>query len=186
MPKMVVYKGTGSWEAFKFQFERTATKRRWSQRRKIDKLFDCLADVALEYTHKLAIHADYDRLMKELERRFARKDTPAVSRKQLFTLRQTDDESLEDWSQRVHFLTIDAFPGAEPNTIHQLSVETFLRGCKEKIAAEVAMGKDPVTIYKALKYVKQAINNHMALYGNKGSYSKRQVSFAEEPPGGWP
>ena len=148
MPKMVMYKGTGSWEAFKFQFERTATKRHWSQRRKVNKLLDCLGDVALEYAHRLEIFTDYDRLLKELGRRFGRKETAAESRKDLFGILQTEDESIEDWSQRVHFLAINAFPGAESSTIHQMATETFLRGCKERKAAELAMQKDPVTIYK--------------------------------------
>lgn len=48
-PRMFVYNATESWEAFKFQFERTATRRRWKPQRKAEQLLDCLGDVVLEY-----------------------------------------------------------------------------------------------------------------------------------------
>ena len=179
MPRMVVYNGTGNWEAFRYQFERIAKRCHWTGKRKTQKLIDCLSDVALEYAHRLKLHDDYDRLVKELERRFKKKDAPSAIRKQLLNVKQTEGEDIEDFSQRVHFLVIDGYPGADPDTIHQIAVEVFLKGCKDKRAAEIAMEKDPVTVYKALKYVKNATDNHKLLYGSsRPSVSHRQVTFA--------
>ncbi|CAC5406987.1 unnamed protein product [Mytilus coruscus] len=49
-PKMQIFNGRGSitWEAFICQFERTAGRRQWENRKKVCRLLDSLADVALE------------------------------------------------------------------------------------------------------------------------------------------
>ncbi|CAC5403864.1 unnamed protein product [Mytilus coruscus] len=55
LPKMQIFNGRGSitWEAFIYQFERTAGRRQWENRKKVYRLLDCLADVALEYARKV-------------------------------------------------------------------------------------------------------------------------------------
>lgn len=61
-----------------------------------------------------------------------------------------------------------------------MAVEAFLRRCKDKEAAHLAMEKKPKSIYKALKYVKAAVNNHKALFGSRANYHTRRVSFKDE------
>ena len=78
---------------------------------------------------------------------------------------------------------MDGHPGAKEDTINQMAVESFLRGCKDKEAARCAMDKNPKTVYKALKYVKAAINNQKALFGSKPNYVARQVTFADDVKG---
>ncbi|CAC5356423.1 unnamed protein product [Mytilus coruscus] len=52
LPKMQIFNGRGSitWEEFIYQFERTAGRRQWENRKKVCRLLDCLADVALDVT----------------------------------------------------------------------------------------------------------------------------------------
>lgn len=52
-----------------------------------------------------------------------------------------------------------------PEAIDQILVEAFLRGCKDKEAAHLAMEKNPKSINKAFKYVKAAVNNRKVLFG---------------------
>lgn len=42
------------------------------------------------------------------------------------------------------------------------------------------MEKNPKSIYKALKYVKAAVNNRKALSGSRANYYTRRVSFQDE------
>ena len=65
-PKMSTFDGTGkpSWESFIYQFERTANRRHWRNRRKTGRLLDCLKDIALEYARKVNKDDDYDSLRK--------------------------------------------------------------------------------------------------------------------------
>jgi hypothetical protein len=42
------------------------------------------------------------------------------------------------------------------------------------------MENNPKSIYKALKYVRAAVNNRKALFGSKANYSTRLVSFQDD------
>ncbi|CAC5420007.1 unnamed protein product [Mytilus coruscus] len=76
LPKMQIFNGRGSitWEAFIYQFERTAGRRQWVNRKKVCRLLDCLADVALEYARKVNTDDDSKALRKALKQRFSKKD----------------------------------------------------------------------------------------------------------------
>ncbi len=91
----------------------------------------------------------------------------------------SSDENLEDFAQWVLFLAQDAHPGAKEDTVQQIVVEVFLRGITDKEAARSASDKCPVTIQKALKYVKNSINTQRAIFG-KSHAASRQVSFADQ------
>ncbi|CAC5372365.1 unnamed protein product [Mytilus coruscus] len=76
LPKMQIFNGRESitWEAFIYQFERTASRRQWENRKKVCRLLDCLADVALEYACKVNTDDDSKALRKALKQRFSKKD----------------------------------------------------------------------------------------------------------------
>lgn len=80
----------------------------------------------------------------------------------------------------MHFLAMEGLSEANDSTVDQMAVETFLRGCKDKEAAHLAMENNPNIIYKALKYVKAAVNNRKALFGSRANYHTRSVSFQDE------
>ncbi|CAC5363460.1 unnamed protein product [Mytilus coruscus] len=70
LPKMQIFNGRGSitWEAFIYQFERTAGRRQWENRKKVCRLLDCLADVVLEYARsKVNTDDDSKALRKALK-----------------------------------------------------------------------------------------------------------------------
>ena len=158
MPKMTVFKGDKTWDSFIFQFERVADRCGWSSRKQAEKLVDCLGGKALEYVRELQLEEDYKRMKRKLAKRFGVKDAPITVRRQLQFLKQEDNETLEEFSQRVHFLVMDGYPGALESTIEQIAVEHFLKGCIDHRAASVAMNKNPTHIHKAVKYTKDAIN----------------------------
>lgn len=178
MPKMVIFNGRGNWESFIYQFERIALRCEWGPARKKERLLDCLADQALDYIQKRGAHGEYLELRGALEQRFMNKDTASLARKQLHNARQREDETLEEFSQRVHFLAMDGWPEAGDITQQQIAVEAFLIGCRDKRAAEVVMEREPRTIYEAQVMVKTNINNHKALFGSRSS--SQRVAFVDE------
>ena len=178
---MTVYKGDNTWDSFIFQFKRTAKRYDWSSRKKADRLVDCLGGKALEYVRELHLERDFKQMVKKLTRRFGVKDAPGTVRRELALLKQEETETLEEFSQRVHFRVMDGFPGAKERTIEQLAVEHFLKGCKDRKAASIAMDKNPTKIHRAVKYTKGAINNRNVIYGKMPlTQSARKVTFYEE------
>lgn len=184
MQKMSVFKGSDSpnWESFIYQSERVAAHRGWSANKKAFRLLECLGDVALEYARKVNKNGDYKDLKRHLKQRISRKELPILARRKLPFTKQLENENVEDFAQRVYFLALDGYENCEGNMIEEISMETFLRGCRDKEAAMKAMDREPTTLQKAVRYVKTAIANHRALYGSRGTsgataYSQRQVSF---------
>jgi hypothetical protein len=59
------------------------------------------------------------------------------------TARQKEEESIEDFVQRVYFLTLDSHPEAHQCMTDEIAVEVFLHGSKDKHAAEITMEKEP-------------------------------------------
>lgn len=88
---------------------------------------------------------------------------------------------MEEFSQRLYSLTLDAYEECDGDIIEEVAVETSLRGCKEKSAARHAMDMEPRTIHKALKFVKTALANDRELFeGRSIAYYHRQVTFQEK------
>ena len=73
---------------------------------------------------------------------------------------------------------MEGYPGAAEETLEQIALEHFFRGCLDKQSASIAMSKNQKTVSKAIPYVKDAANNQKLLFGNKSSHSVKKVSFA--------
>ena len=185
LPKMATFSGktSDSWESFIYQFERVAKRRKWNNRKKINRLLDCLREVALEYARKINKDDDYSELKKALKHRFSKKEMPTIVRRQLHYVKQDSNESLEDFSQRVYFMVMDGYEKCEQDVIDKISVEHFLKGCIDKEAAKIALEKNPKTLTKAIKYVQGSMANQKLLYGSKPNtnytYSQRVVTFSD-------
>ncbi|CAC5409272.1 unnamed protein product [Mytilus coruscus] len=76
---------------------------------------------------------------------------------------------------------MDGFDKCDPDALEDISVEAFLRGCKEKEAAMKAIEKNPTSLSKAVKYVKTSLANQKAIFGSGkiSAYSQRQVIFSD-------
>jgi hypothetical protein len=180
---MLTFKGKdNNWESFIFQFDRVAARQGWSNAKEGSRLVDSFSDRALEFAVKLRL-TEYQELVRCQERRFNEKDPPSVAHRKVTSARQKEDKSIEEFSQRIYFLTVDAYPEARQRTINEISVEAFLRGCRDKHAAEVSLEKEPQNVEEALRLMKSAVANHKALFGSAsktGILATRRVCFPEE------
>ena len=95
------------------------------------RLFDCLTEKALQYANRSKAET-YEALKLELSLRFDVNDAPVAALKRLHVVKQEDEESHEDFLQRVLTITMDGFEKAEANTLQQIATEAFLRGYKHK------------------------------------------------------
>jgi hypothetical protein len=131
----------------------------------------------MEYAHTLSTYTrhNYKEFKKALTKRYGQRDPPSYARRQLSTLRQTDQETVEDFADRVQRVALDGFPTASEDIIQQVSIEIFLHGCKERTAAYFASERCPKSLQRALKYVKASTQN--LKYMGKPSFTSRQVSF---------
>lgn len=73
----------------------------WDESKKMCRFLDCLSEVALEYARR-------SHISKYMQRRFNKKEASAA-RRQLQYIRQTDIETIEEFAERVHFLTMDGY-----------------------------------------------------------------------------
>ena len=80
------------------------------------------------------------------------------ARRQLQFVRQGDTESLEEFAERVQFLTMDGFHHNTSDITDQIGTKAFLRGCREKEAVRY-MERNPKSINEALKWIKASMAN---------------------------
>ncbi|OWF53301.1 hypothetical protein KP79_PYT00465 [Mizuhopecten yessoensis] len=98
-----------------------------------------------------------------MKERFSDKDVPVVARRELHFTKQEENESLAEFAQRIQTITGDCFAHAD-TTRNQIATEAFLKGCREKMAAQRAMEMKPKTVHKALKYIKASVANQRTRY----------------------
>ena len=162
-PKMPTFSGEeNDWESFIYQFDRIAARQGWDTAKKGSRLIDCLSGCALDYVVKHQL-SGYCELVRCLERRFNVKDPPSAARRQVSLASQTEDESIEEFSQRIYSLTVDAYPKARRSTVDDIAVEAFLKGCRDKPSAEVTLDKEPRSVEEALRLMNTASANRQAL-----------------------
>ena len=178
-PKMPTFNGnsTDDWVAYHVQFERIAKTYGWDIETKLEKLIESLRGKAASYFGRLPEldRENYEILTTALLDRYDRKDPPSTLRIQLQSIKQTVDEDLEAFAERVQQLAHDAYPQATVQMVKDASIDAFLRGCKEKAASLAAMNRTPDSLSEAISAVKSCFHNQKAVYGESGKV--RQVTF---------
>jgi hypothetical protein len=179
-PKMATFCGDPkTWNAFYFQFEHTAKVHQWDDEERLERLLSCLRDKVVDFVRRrpARVQKDFRRLVKELEKRYGYKEHPSAIRKQLEVTRQGETEPLEDFADRIYGMVLEGYPNGDESMLQLLAADRFLQACKDDQASYMARERNPTTIRKALKYVKNSINNLKA-FGKRRSHSNtRQVTF---------
>ena len=123
------------------------------------------------------LRADYYKLKDMLSQRYNITELPGTARRQLNTMRQEEQEPLEDYADRVLGKVSEAYPNVEEDVAQALSKESFLRGCRDRSTAYGTSEHKPDTIYKALQCVKDAAANLRVF--SRPAMTMRQVTFAD-------
>ena len=156
-PKLPNFSGNHTeWDAFLYLFNGTARHYQWSSDKKLQRLKECMRDKAIDYVRNRSRKErnDYRKLMKCLKNRYGVNEDPSVVRRNLNDIKQEVNESLEDFADRVQHAVAVGYKGAGDRAIEKWAAELFLKGAKEKGAALAASERQPRSIRKALKEMK--------------------------------
>ena len=180
-PKLEFFKGLpDTWNSFIYQFEETIRGRRWSNAKKLSYLRLCLRGKAVEFirTRPQHVQGDYHLFKSALKERYGQEETPLGVRRKLMFMSQEENESVDDFGDRVLGLASKGYPFADPDVVETMAVDLFLRGCKDKQAAVFASEKSPQNLHDAVQAIQISIQNQKLL--GKHGFGTRQVTFQDE------
>ena len=110
-------------------------------------------------------------LIKRMEKRFGLRDLPEASQMQFTYARQTPEETIPDWADRVLHLATKAFPGLPEHHIQKQIVLRFCQGCNDREAGQYAINTQPVNLEAAIDSVRWYQHTHRVIFGR----AKRDV-----------
>ena len=185
-PKMSTFDGRAAskmeWAPFILQFQRMANRYDWPDEEKLERLIQCLRDSALTFYSKLPERTqnNYQELLERMGNRFNKQEPPTTVRRRLQELKQGAEESLEEFAEHARRLALDGFPGAGVEVVDAVAADAFLKGCRDKSAALIAMQQRPQTVDQAAEWVKEAIHNQNVLYGEAKPRVRKVYAVEEE------
>ena len=83
-----------------------------------------------------------------------------------------------DFADRVMSKSTESCRGWPEDVLQEVTVDCFLRGCRDRAAAYAASERKPVTLYAAMRDVEDSAVNLKAF--GRSTVMTRQVTFAEE------
>ena len=135
------FDGKSNWKAFYAKFSRYAEVSEWTEGECMDQLCWCLDGKASEQ-YALLVERNHDMAYKDLiikiDKRFGFRELPEAAQVQFSNARQTPNELLEDWADRVLSLATKAFGDIPENHMYQQEVVRFCQGAADKEAGSYA------------------------------------------------
>ena len=190
LPRALSFDGTSSWQGFFSKFSSYARTQEWSKKECLEYLCWCLEGKASDF---YVLHTegptavDFDQLVRKFERRFGLRELPETALISFNNAKQSPDESLDGWADRVLTLASSAFKQLPEDYTSQQVIIKFCHGCLDREAGEHVANMRPSSIDEALDRVKWAIYNHKLIFG-KARKDARSVGIEYEvaavKPGG--
>ena len=148
-PKALRFDGKTNWLSFKKKFDSYRKVMRWSEEESKDYLMWSLEGKALDFLTITKIDLEkysFRKIMKKLETRFGVKELTETSKAKFRQAFQKQDESLEDWADRVMTLATPAFVDLPEDHLKKEAIARFCQGCTDKDAAKHACFEQPETM----------------------------------------
>ena len=184
-PKALRFDGKTNWLSFKKKFDSYRKVMRWSEEESKDYLMWSLEGKALDFLTITKIDLEkysLRKIMKKLETRFGVKELTETLKAKFRQAYQRQDESLEDWADRVMTLATPAFVDLPEDHLKKEAVARFCQGCTDKEAAKHACFEQPETMEEALnlvkhhQYISQAVDGKKAKREYEASVNAMQSS----------
>ena len=173
------FDGKSNWKAFCAKFSRYAEVSEWTEVECRDQLCWCLDGKASEYYALLAernqdmAHMD---LIQKLEKRFGFRELPETAQFQFNNARQTPEELLEDWADRVLSLATRALRDLPETHMYQQAVLRLCQGAADKEVGSYASNIRPKNIAEAIDKMRWFQHNYQAIFGRNPRKEVKQVS----------
>ena len=169
----------GEWDNWYHQFEFLATHYDWDDPERLVRLVSAHRSFS-----KIACNTYAHCIAALQERCGSRRHALIITRRaELSTVRQEDEESMEGFGDRVYTLTNQAYPFLvnDPTLLQSLAVPAFLKGLRDRNAAQEAMKfRDPKSIQEAVVTITHT-QGASRILGNRGVSTARQVCFGDRP-----
>ena len=147
LPMSLKFDGKSNWKALYAKFSR------YAEGECRDQLCWCLDGKASEY-YALLVERNQDigymDLIRKLEKRFGFRELPETAQVQFNNARQTPDELLEDWADRVLSLATRAFRDLPETHMYQQAVVRLCQGASGKEAGGYSSNSRPKNIEEAI------------------------------------
>ena len=173
----------GEWDNWYHQLEFLANYYNWDDRERLVRLLSCLKGPALTGYRIFSQKArnTYAHCIAAFQERYgSRRHALIITRRaELSTVRQEEGENMERFGDRVYTLTNQAylFLINDPTLLQSLAVLAFLKGLRDRNAAQVAMKfRKPKSIQEAVVTITHT-QGASRIFGNRGVPTARQVSF---------
>ena len=108
---------------------------------------------------------EYYDLVRKLEKRFGFKDLPETAHMQFMQAKQKQEESLEEWADRILQLATRAFQNLPEGHMYQQVVLRLCQGGIDKEAGQYAANLRPFSIEDALDKIRWFQHTSQAIYG---------------------
>ena len=129
-PKSLKYGGKTNWKAFYTKFSGYARAAGWSDDQKLSQLCWCLEEKAIDF-YTLLVDQDpninFQSVISKMEKRFGFQELPETVQVQFQTSVQNQNESLEDWADRVLSLATKAFRELPEEHMTRQAIMKFCR-----------------------------------------------------------
>ena len=186
LPMSLKFDGKSNWKAFYAKFSRYAEVSEWTEGECRDQLCWCLDGKASEY-YALLVERNqkmvYMDLIQKLEKRFGFRELPETAQVQFNNARQTPDELLEDWADRVLSLATRAFRDLPETHMYKQAVVRLCQGAADKEAGSYASNIRPKNIEEAIDRMRWFQHNSQAIYGTTlGRNPRREVKQVSPGP----
>ncbi|KAH3889421.1 hypothetical protein DPMN_013475 [Dreissena polymorpha] len=106
----------------------------------------------------IEVELSFFEVVDKLERRFGYRDLPETARVTFSSARQGDDESVDDWADRVMTLASEAYMDLPEAYMLQESILRFCMGAIVKEAGELVINQRPASIEQAIDQLKWVIH----------------------------
>jgi hypothetical protein len=170
------------WENFWYIFQIIATKQRWSRDECCQQLLLSCRDDAVNFARWLdaSITHDLDQLENAMQRRFGERIIPETHRANLHSLKKDQNQSLEQFAEKVRSQMNKAYPGFEGSQLLEtMTIENIMQGLPDQSIAYEVITKKPETVEKAIDLYEW----HECCKGNaKCRSTLRQVTAEQYPP----
>ena len=184
-PKALRFDGKTNWLSFKGKFDSYRKVMKWTEEESKDYLMWSLEGKALDFLTITKIDLEkysFRRIMKKLETRFGVKELTETSKAKFRQAFQKQDESLEDWADRVMTLATPAFVDLPEDHLKKEAIARFCQGCTDKKAAKHACFEQPETMEEALNLVKHHQYISQAVDGKKAKREyEASVNVVQSP-----
>ena len=178
LPKAPTFDGTG-WKAFIHQFELWCSAYGLPEGDKVGGFLLALTGKANEFALEVLEQTkqNYAELKQKFAAKFDKPMEPSTARLIMHNLKQEPSKDLETFAERLLQIADFAYPMIQPKEREGLTVEQFLKGCRETQQAYMISMHRPTTLQDAIDKMKMALSNKTLILRKPSGVSDRQNEY---------